>query len=83
MKEKHNTETSKKYYASINDVQEIIGCGHSTASDIVRAMNKELAEMGKWTVAGKVPWPYLRDRLGIELDYGEVANNGHKADVLA
>ncbi len=67
MKEKYNTETSKKYYASINDVQEIIGCGHSTASEIVRKMNKELHEMGKFTVAGKVPWPYLRDRLGLDL----------------
>ena len=83
MRQKYNTEISKKYYATVNDVQDIIGCSRTTSREIVRKMNKELQEMGKFTVAGKVPWPYLRDRLGIELDYGEVTDNGQKADVLA
>lgn len=68
MREEYSTEKSRKYYASVKDVQEIIGCGHTTATEIVRKMNKELESAGKWTVAGKIPWIYLRDRLGIPLE---------------
>ncbi len=68
MREEFSTEKSRHYYATIADVQEIIGCGHTTATDIVRKMNKELENAGKWTVAGKIPWTYLRDRLGLPIE---------------
>ncbi|MBO4853329.1 MAG: ICEBs1 excisionase [Clostridia bacterium] len=72
MRDANETEKSRKYYATVKDVQEIIGCGRTTATDIIRKMNKELEKQGKWTVAGKIPWAYLKDRLGIELEATEM-----------
>ncbi len=67
MKEKYHMETCRKCYATAKDVEEIMGCGSTTARAIVRKMNKEMEAMGKWTVPGKIPWSYLRDRIGIDL----------------
>jgi hypothetical protein len=68
MREINQTDQSRKYYASVADVQSIIGCGRTTAMETIRKMNKELEAAGKWTVAGKIPWVYLRDRLGLPLE---------------
>lgn len=68
MRDSNETEKSRRYYATIKDVQEIIGCGRTTACDMIRMMNKELEKQGKWTVAGKIPWNYLKDRLGLPIE---------------
>lgn len=53
---------SKKMYISAEEIMEITGMGRSTAFAAVAKMNKELAEMGKYTVRGKVPRRFFQEK---------------------
>lgn len=53
---------NKKMYIDAKEVMEITGMGRSTAFTAVARMNKELAEMGKYTVRGKVPRRFFQEK---------------------
>ena len=56
------TIISPSYY-TVRDVMEILGIGQSKAYGIIRKLNKELNEMGKITVAGKVSKKYFDEKI--------------------
>lgn len=49
-------------YITANEVGEALGISRSKAYQIVRRLNKELAEMGYITVAGKCPMQYFKQK---------------------
>lgn len=50
-------------YMTAIQIKDFLGVSRSKAYDIVRELNEELAQMGKLTLAGKVPKKLLLDRL--------------------
>lgn len=68
-----------QYMMSADDVAKELDCSKSYAYKLVKAMNKELAEQGYITMAGRIPRAYwakkmLRIRAGCEHKRGEERN---------
>lgn len=58
-----------KYYCSVKDVMDYLGCKQNKAYTIIRTLRKELIEKGKLTAAyppGKVPKKYFLEKCMIE-----------------
>lgn len=49
----------------VNEVMEITGAAKSTAYKIIKKLNRELAEQGYMTLAGKVNKRYLLERFNL------------------
>lgn len=49
-------------FITANEVAEVMGVSRTKAYQIVRAMNKELKEMGYITIAGKCPIQYFKQK---------------------
>ena len=49
-------------FITANEVAEVMGISRTKAYQIVRAMNKELKEMGYFTIAGKCPIQYFKQK---------------------
>ena len=49
-------------FITANEVAEVMGVSRTKAYQIVRAMNKELKEMGYITIAGKCPVQYFKQK---------------------
>lgn len=58
-------ETEKQYFTA-KDVMQVLGVGRSTAYSIIKQCNKELKELGKITIRGKVNAKYLLSRIEAE-----------------
>lgn len=54
--------TIKAQFITANEVAEVMGVSRTKAYQIVRAMNKELKEMGYITIAGKCPIQYFKQK---------------------
>lgn len=59
-------EVTDGFYRN-KDVQEILDIKEAKAGNIIRELNKELADKGYITVQGRVPKKYFRERLGLDL----------------
>jgi hypothetical protein len=54
--------TMRAQFITANEVAEVMGVSRTKAYQIVRAMNKELKEMGYITIAGKCPVQYFKQK---------------------
>ena len=55
----------RNIFANANDVSALLGVSRTKAYQIIRNLNKELANKGFITINGKVLWRYLNERLGL------------------
>ena len=53
---------NKKIYYSAADIAAMLGVSTGKAYKILREMNKDLADKGFLTIAGKIPVEYFRER---------------------
>ena len=59
---------SKKYYCTVKEVVQYVGCSENKAYKIMRSMREELIKAGRLTPeypTGRVPRKYLEERLMI------------------
>lgn len=49
-------------YITATQIQTVLGVGRTKAYAIVKTLNKELADMGYITVAGKCPMEYFKKK---------------------
>lgn len=62
--------TGNQYMMCVEDVANELQCSKSHAYKIVKMMNKELAEQGYITMAGRIPKAYWKKKM-----YGYETNN--------
>lgn len=53
---------SEKIYYSAEDIAGMLGVSTGKAYKILREMNKDLADRGFLTIAGKIPVEYFKER---------------------
>lgn len=53
---------SEKIYYSAEDIAGMLGVSSGKAYKILREMNKDLADRGFLTIAGKIPVEYFKER---------------------
>lgn len=60
-----NAKTDDVFVRSA-ELQEILGVKRTKAFNIIKQLNKELADKGYITIRGRVPRKYFYERLGVE-----------------
>ena len=58
--------SEKQYYATADEVAELLRISTSTAYRIIRQLNAELKKAGYIVQAGRIPVKYLMERLHLE-----------------
>ena len=53
---------NEKIYYNAEDVSEMLGVSIGKSYKILRGMNRELADKGFLTIAGKIPVEYFREK---------------------
>ncbi len=53
---------NEKLYYSAADIADMLGVSTGKAYKILREMNKDLADRGFLTIAGKIPVEYFKER---------------------
>lgn len=54
--------TAEKIYFDANDIAQMLGTSQGFAYKLIRSLNKDLANMGYITVAGKVSAKYFKEK---------------------
>ncbi len=53
---------NEKLYYNASDIAEMLGVSMGKSYKILREMNKDLADRGFLTIAGKIPVEYFREK---------------------
>lgn len=62
MKQKR-VRTASERFVQVQEVMETLAISKSKAYDVIKTLNKELNDMGKITISGKVSRQYFEERL--------------------